>query len=44
MLGIVNFVMDTDDAVAIVRRLLAALPSGSHLVISTPPPRSTARR
>ncbi|AZP18308.1 SAM-dependent methyltransferase [Streptomyces aquilus] len=36
MLGIVNFVMDTDEAVAIVRKLLAALPSGSHLVISHP--------
>ncbi|MBO1330135.1 SAM-dependent methyltransferase [Streptomyces sp. VRA16 Mangrove soil] len=36
MLGVVNFVMDTDEAQAIVHKLLAALPSGSHLVISHP--------
>ncbi|MGC0331547.1 hypothetical protein RKD23_004537 [Streptomyces sp. SAI-170] len=36
MLGILNFVMDTDEAVSIVRRLLDALPSGSHLVLSHP--------
>ncbi|MFC4327792.1 SAM-dependent methyltransferase [Streptomyces andamanensis] len=36
MLGILNFVLDTDEAVSIVRRLLAALPSGSHLVVSHP--------
>jgi hypothetical protein len=36
MLGIVNFVMDTDEAVSIVHRLLDAVPSGSYLVISHP--------
>ncbi|MEU5594718.1 SAM-dependent methyltransferase [Streptomyces sp. NPDC020298] len=36
MLGILNFVMDTDEAVSIVHRLLDAVPSGSHLVISHP--------
>ncbi len=36
MLGIINFVLDTDEAVAIVRRLLDAVPSGSYLVISHP--------
>ncbi|WP_225840413.1 SAM-dependent methyltransferase [Streptomyces sp. NK08204] len=36
MLGIINFVMDTDEAVSIVHRLLDAVPSGSHLVISHP--------
>ncbi|MEU5091475.1 SAM-dependent methyltransferase [Streptomyces sp. NPDC021356] len=36
MLGILNFVLDTDEAVSVVRRLLAAVPSGSHLVVSHP--------
>ncbi|MEU6576170.1 SAM-dependent methyltransferase [Streptomyces sp. NPDC046805] len=36
MLGIVNFVMDTDEAVSLVHRLLDGVPSGSHLVISHP--------
>jgi hypothetical protein len=36
MLGILNFVMDTDEAVSIVHRLLDAVPAGSHLVISHP--------
>ncbi|MGX4691802.1 SAM-dependent methyltransferase [Streptomyces sp. JNUCC 63] len=36
MLGILNFVMDTDEAVSIVHRLLDAVPSGSHLVVSHP--------
>jgi hypothetical protein len=36
MLGILNFVMDTDEAVSIVHRLLDAVPSGSYLVISHP--------
>ncbi|MEV0176579.1 SAM-dependent methyltransferase [Streptomyces sp. NPDC050803] len=36
MLGILNFVMDTDEAAAIVRRLLDAVPAGSHLVVSHP--------
>ncbi|UUU19354.1 SAM-dependent methyltransferase [Streptomyces sp. DSM 40750] len=36
MLGVLNFIMDTDEAVTIVRRLLDAVPSGSHLVISHP--------
>ncbi|MET8247157.1 SAM-dependent methyltransferase [Streptomyces sp. NPDC005202] len=36
MLGILNFVLDTDEAVSIVHRLLDAVPSGSHLVVSHP--------
>ncbi|MGC9541327.1 SAM-dependent methyltransferase [Streptomyces sp. UG1] len=36
MLGVLNFVMDTDEAVTVVRRLMDAVPSGSHLVISHP--------
>jgi hypothetical protein len=36
MLGILNFVMDTDEARAIVQHLLAGVPSGSFLVISHP--------
>ncbi|WP_329908817.1 SAM-dependent methyltransferase [Streptomyces sp. SP18BB07] len=36
MMGVLNFVMDTDEAEAIVRRLVNAVPPGSHLVISHP--------
>lgn len=36
LLGILNFVLDTGEAAAIVRRLLDAVPSGSHVVISHP--------
>ncbi|MEW2398900.1 SAM-dependent methyltransferase [Streptomyces sp. NPDC046862] len=36
MLGVVNFIIDDDEARAVVRRLLDAVPSGSHLVISHP--------
>lgn len=36
MLGILNFVMDTDEAQTIVRHLLAALPSGSYLALTHP--------
>lgn len=36
LLGILNHIMDTDQAHAIVNRLLDALPSGSHLAISHP--------
>jgi hypothetical protein len=36
MLGVLNFVMDTDEAVDIVHRLLDAVPSGSYLVVSHP--------
>ncbi|MEV6832936.1 SAM-dependent methyltransferase [Streptomyces sp. NPDC051133] len=36
MLGILNFVLDTDEARDIVRRLTAAVPSGSHLVLTHP--------
>ncbi|MCX4835298.1 SAM-dependent methyltransferase [Streptomyces sp. NBC_01016] len=36
MLGVLNFVMDTDEAVDIVRRLLDAAAPGSHLVVSHP--------
>ncbi|WP_049574787.1 SAM-dependent methyltransferase [Streptomyces sp. SBT349] len=36
LLGILNFVQDTEEAVAVVGRLLAALPSGSHVVVSHP--------
>lgn len=36
LLGILNFITDTDEAHAIVDQLLDALPSGSYLVISHP--------
>jgi S-adenosyl methyltransferase len=36
LLGILNFITDTDEAHAIVNRLLDAVPSGSYLVISHP--------
>jgi O-methyltransferase involved in polyketide biosynthesis len=36
MLGILNFVLDTDKARSIVRTLMDALPSGSHLVLTHP--------
>ena len=36
LLGILNFITDTDEAHAIVDRLFDALPSGSYLVISHP--------
>ena len=36
LLGILNFVTDTDEAHTIVTRLLRELPSGSYLVISHP--------
>ncbi|MEU0335466.1 SAM-dependent methyltransferase [Streptomyces sp. NPDC006193] len=36
MLGILNFVLDTGEARDIVRRLLDAVPSGSHLVLTHP--------
>jgi len=36
LLGILNFITDTDEAHAIVDRLLDELPSGSYLVISHP--------
>ena len=36
LLGILNFIPDTDQAHEIVHRLVAALPSGSYLVISHP--------
>ncbi|KXK58700.1 translation initiation factor IF-2 [Micromonospora rosaria] len=36
MLGILNFVQDTEVAVAIVRRLLDAMPSGSYLALTHP--------
>jgi len=36
LLGIMNFVVDDDEAHAIVRRIMAAVPSGSYLVISHP--------
>jgi O-methyltransferase involved in polyketide biosynthesis len=36
MLGILNFVLDSGQAQAIVRQLLDAVPSGSYLVISHP--------
>lgn len=34
LLGILNHIMDTDESYATVNRLLEALPSGSHLVMS----------
>ncbi|WP_327679702.1 SAM-dependent methyltransferase [Streptomyces sp. NBC_00467] len=36
MLGILNFVMDTDEARSIVRTLMDAVPSGSYLVLTHP--------
>jgi len=36
MLGILNFVLDADEAQAILHRLLDSVPSGSYLVISHP--------
>jgi hypothetical protein len=36
MLGILNFVADDADALRIVRRLMAAVPSGSYLAITHP--------
>ncbi|KUN80616.1 translation initiation factor IF-2 [Streptomyces bungoensis] len=36
MLGILNFVLDTGEAREIVRRVMAAVPSGSHLVLTHP--------
>lgn len=36
MLGILNFVLDTDKALSIVRRLMDAVPSGSYLVLTHP--------
>lgn len=36
LLGILNFVLDTDEALRIVRQLMAAVPSGSYLVLTHP--------
>ncbi|MER6346999.1 SAM-dependent methyltransferase [Streptomyces sp. NPDC001595] len=36
MLGILNFVLDTDEARKIVRRVVSAVPSGSFLVLTHP--------
>jgi O-methyltransferase involved in polyketide biosynthesis len=36
MLGILNFVLDTDKAREIVRRIMASVPSGSFLVLTHP--------
>ncbi|MFC6081698.1 SAM-dependent methyltransferase [Sphaerisporangium aureirubrum] len=36
LLGVLNFIPDDAEAVGIVRRLLAELPSGSHLVVAHP--------
>jgi hypothetical protein len=36
LLGILNFVPDDDEAVALVRRLVDAVPSGSFVTISHP--------
>jgi hypothetical protein len=36
MLGILNFVLDTDEALEIVRTLVDAVPSGSYLTITHP--------
>lgn len=36
MLGILNFVLDTDEATTIVRTLVDALPAGSYLVVTHP--------
>jgi hypothetical protein len=36
MLGILNFVLDTDEARDIARRVMAAVPSGSYLALTHP--------
>ncbi|MGW1104205.1 SAM-dependent methyltransferase [Streptomyces sp. NPDC002540] len=36
LLGVLNFVLDTDEAQRIVRTLMDAMPSGSHLVLTHP--------
>jgi O-methyltransferase involved in polyketide biosynthesis len=36
MLGVLNFVLDTDEVKAIIERLLAAVPSGSYLAMTHP--------
>ncbi|GHI03246.1 translation initiation factor IF-2 [Streptomyces cellostaticus] len=36
MLGILNFVLDTEEARDIVRRIMAAVPSGSYLALTHP--------
>jgi hypothetical protein len=36
MLGILNFILDTDEARSIVRTLMDAVPSGSYLVLTHP--------
>ncbi|GGV27130.1 hypothetical protein GCM10010277_08520 [Streptomyces longisporoflavus] len=36
MLGILNFVLDTDEARDIVRRIMASVPSGSYLALTHP--------
>ncbi|MFC7308020.1 SAM-dependent methyltransferase [Streptomyces monticola] len=36
LLGILNFILDTEEATAIVRRLVDAVPSGSYLVLTHP--------
>jgi O-methyltransferase involved in polyketide biosynthesis len=36
LLGVLNFVLDTDEARTVVRRLVDAVPSGSHLTITHP--------
>ena len=36
LLGVVNFVVDDEDALRIVRRLVDAVPAGSYLVLSHP--------
>ncbi|MGH3936984.1 MAG: SAM-dependent methyltransferase [Pseudonocardiaceae bacterium] len=36
LLGIINHILDTDEAHAIVNRLMDALPAGSYLVVSHP--------
>ncbi|MYS83534.1 SAM-dependent methyltransferase [Embleya scabrispora] len=36
LLGSLNFILDTDTAVDIVRRLMDAMPAGSHLVVTHP--------
>ncbi|MEU2431182.1 SAM-dependent methyltransferase [Streptomyces sp. NPDC007861] len=36
MLGILNFIIDTEKATAIVRHIMNAIPSGSHLAVTHP--------
>jgi len=44
LLGVLNFVLDDDEGYAIVKRLVDALPSGSHLAVTHPTSEIDAER